>query len=267
MLERRRLSNTAHEQHVIVVETPRGAWKLFSIHFHRDGSLFLLFPYFSRSDGFVSAVSREPGTGKLDYLSGGAITSQRVKFSHHPDGRAHFSQTGRVRTAVRKQSMPLATLSGPAFIVRCQGLHAFEELTGRDSEKKAGRRVVVGAQLDRHVDTVDIVGHWHTREELLRRTSEPVLGPLVRLRRSDGRLETGALIGPKPHSPPQDRIIYLTCEEARTARDQEAFLLFLGGFDAPFNFHEANAAFSFLMLAYPRGAVEAVHDLLPSVDL
>jgi hypothetical protein len=265
--ERRTLRSTAHEQHVVVVETPCRTSKVCSIHFHRDGSLFVLFPYFSRTDGFVSVVTRQPGTARLNYLSGAAITSHQVKFSHHPDGRVHFSQTGKIRTSVGKQSIPLAKLHGPAFVLRCQGLHAFEALTDGDRGRKTGRRVVLGAQLSGHVDAVDLIGHWYTKQELLRRTGERVLGPMVSLRRQDGSTGEGALIGPMPYSPPRDRVILLTCQAARSVPNQDSSLLFLGGFDAPFSFHEHSAAFSFLMLAYPRGAVEAVHDLLPSVDL
>lgn len=267
MLEKRTLQTAAHEQHVVAVETPRGICKLFSVYFHADGSLFLLFPYFSRSDGFVSLVSREPRTGQLDYLSGGAITSHQVKFSYHPDGRVHFSQTGKIRTAIGKNSMPLSQLRGPAFVVRCQGLHAFQPLTERDRTRKLGRRIVVGAQLDRHVDAVTVMGHWHAKEDLLLRTSERTLGPLVQLRRKGGEIQTGALLGPKPYCPPQDRVLLLTCEETQRLPDRDSYLLLLGGFDAPFNFRESRAAFSFLLLAYPRGAIQAVHDLLPSLDL
>jgi hypothetical protein len=48
-----------------------------------------------------------------------------VKYAHHRDGEAHFSQTGRVYTHVRKRSVPLNEQIGHLWTIQLQGLNGF----------------------------------------------------------------------------------------------------------------------------------------------
>ena len=75
--------------------------KAFQIVFGGDGSLFITFPYSRHRTGILSA-SAIPATGtrqsQVNLEQGGKVTSHLVKYSHHTDGRAHFSQTGKIVT-------------------------------------------------------------------------------------------------------------------------------------------------------------------------
>src|SRR5260221_11273826 len=86
--------------------------KAFQIGFEKDGSLFIHFPYFQHRTGLLSS-SEIPATGErgadVNMEHGGKGTSHRVKNYHHPDGRAHSSQAEKQATAIRQQSIPLAT--------------------------------------------------------------------------------------------------------------------------------------------------------------
>ena len=84
--------------------------KLFQVLFAKDGSVFVNFPYFRHRIGLLAAATI-PGDGKaetqVDLKIGGKVASHLVKYSHHPDGRAHFSQDGKIYTAIKRESIPL----------------------------------------------------------------------------------------------------------------------------------------------------------------
>jgi hypothetical protein len=73
--------------------------KAFQIIFNWDGSLLVAFPYFRHRTGILSA-SAISATGtrqsEVNLEQDGKVTSHRVKYSHHADGRAHFSQDGKI---------------------------------------------------------------------------------------------------------------------------------------------------------------------------
>jgi hypothetical protein len=82
--------------------------KVLQIIFAKDGSLFVSCPYFRERTGILAAATI-PGNGQttsqIDLRLGGKVASHLVKYSHHPDGRAHFSQDHKVRTEIRRQSI------------------------------------------------------------------------------------------------------------------------------------------------------------------
>jgi hypothetical protein len=103
--------------------------KLFQVFFAKDGSLFVSFPYFRHREGILAATMSPANgqpTSQVNLEIGGKVTSHLVKYSHHPDGRAHFSQTGKVRTQVKRQSLPLNEYRGHIFSLQIQGIEAFE---------------------------------------------------------------------------------------------------------------------------------------------
>ena len=70
--------------------------KAFQIVFGGDGSLFITFPYFRHRTGILSVSTTLPRAQRRSQVNleqGGKVTSHLVKYSHHPDGRAHFSQS------------------------------------------------------------------------------------------------------------------------------------------------------------------------------
>jgi hypothetical protein len=77
-------------QVVCVVKVSELRAKAFQIGFDKDGSLFIHFPYFQHRTGILSS-SEIPATGErkadVNIEHGGKVTSHRVKYSHHPDGK------------------------------------------------------------------------------------------------------------------------------------------------------------------------------------
>jgi hypothetical protein len=74
---------------------------IFQIMFLRDGSLIVNFPYGRHSKGLLSICNIPAGqaTAQISLVQQGKCTSHKIKYTHHRDGRAHFSQDGKISTA------------------------------------------------------------------------------------------------------------------------------------------------------------------------
>src|SRR5213593_1534618 len=83
--------------------------KIFQINFKsKDGSLFVSVPYANLGVGRVGVVECPPGDpNALLFGDNALVTTHAVKYSHHPDGQAHFSQDGKVFTRIRRKAVPL----------------------------------------------------------------------------------------------------------------------------------------------------------------
>ena len=115
------------ERIVCTVRTGQLRVKAFQVVFHEDGSFFISFPYFRHRTGLLS-ISTIPANGsresQVNLEEGGKVTSHLVKYSHHVDGRAHFSQDGKIFTAIKRQSIALDKQHGHIFSLLIQGLTA-----------------------------------------------------------------------------------------------------------------------------------------------
>ncbi len=159
------------EKYVVVLEVEGTYFKLLQFMFHkRDGSLFVNFPYFQHSEGIVAEVPLPDSKAEIHLPNWGKVTSHLVKYSHHPDGRAHFSQDGKVRTEIVKQSVPIERLSGHTFTVQIQGLDAFEQTQDDLSKRLAkDRQYVVFRVKGKTPAALRIVGRWYSIDGLMRR--------------------------------------------------------------------------------------------------
>lgn len=82
------------------------------------------------------------------------MTSSRVKFSYHPNGRAHFSQTGKVKTVVIGSLPPLLMHDGVLFQVQAYGFDHYALVVPKDS-----KRVLVDCTPDPDALGVVVTGH------------------------------------------------------------------------------------------------------------
>lgn len=85
----------------------------------------------------LAAATLDAHGSTLDLRDGGKVTSHLVKYAHHPDGEAHFSQTGKVLTQVRRRAMPLDGIEGHCFHDSGTGARGF-----RAARSSALRRAV-----------------------------------------------------------------------------------------------------------------------------
>src|SRR6266481_8893375 len=70
-----------------------------------DGSILVMFPSFRHTEGLVCRLTMMAGVQTESYglAEHGKVAGHLVKYSHHPDGKAHFSQDGLVRTEIKKE--------------------------------------------------------------------------------------------------------------------------------------------------------------------
>jgi hypothetical protein len=259
------------ERFVVSVDCERFRAKIFQCQFARDGSVFVSFPYFKDPHGLVSFVAWPKGGGPatLGLEPGGRVTSHLVKYAHHPDGRAHFSQDGRVRTLIKKNAVPLTDIEGHFFTLHVHGFDGFDplsdlELSKPPSAKRVGVRFMLGPVCPQ---SVKFVGMLHRDNELERRSVDGVVQPTMQLHRSDSTTLSGVVISQVLGRPGQERCLLIYCEPLpRLDQSRETSMLFVGGFDSAEAMRDVGRDVSFLAFSYPAEDVEDLRRRLGSLD-
>jgi len=256
-------------EHVVcVVKVSELRAKAFQIGFDKDGTLFIHFPYFQHRTGILSS-SEIPATGErkadVNLEQGGKVTSHRVKYSHHPDGRAHFSQDGKIFTAIKRQSISLDTQNGHMFSLYIQGLHALDVAKrAKNVEGVSVNRSVIDFQIEPTAEAIKFVGRWLDINKL--RVSEPnvTIGPRHTMVDPDS-VRTDAILVASPLADAK-HVLAITCVAIpRLGPDAEIFL-FHGGFDAPETMTDPTKQAGFLAFLYPLSEAANVRKRLGSVD-
>jgi hypothetical protein len=256
-------------QHVVcVVKVSELRAKAFQIGFDEDGSLFIHFPYFQHRTGILSS-SEIPATGErkadVNIEHAGKVTSHRVKYSHHPDGRAHFSQDGKIFTAIKRQSISLDTQNGHMFTLYIQGLHALDVAkTAKDAEAISLNRSVIDFQIEPTAEAIKFVGRWLDINKL--RVSEPnvTVGRRLTMVDPDG-VRTDAILIASPHANVK-HVLAITCVAIPSLGPDPEVFLFHGGFDAPKTMTDPTKEAGFLAFLYPLSEAANVRQRLGSVD-
>lgn len=257
-------------ERVIIAVEHRGHFKTFQIGFTRDGSLFVNFPYFRHRMGLLAAKVL-PASGQanadIDLTAGGKVASHLVKYSHHPDGRAHFSQDGKVLTTIRRQAVALERQTGHLFTVLLQGLDAFDPVTPPKASANSAKRKVITFDIpvEEPFGAIKFVGRWHRISDL--RVSDELkktVGPFVPAELPDGRVIQGVMLAnPREGT---DHVLLVSCEPIHWPGEQKESLLFFGGFDAKEVMTDVNAEGGFLMFLYPVPNADALMAELGSTD-
>jgi hypothetical protein len=254
------------ERTVCVIKVGDLRVKAFQVVFGRDGSLFITFPYFRHRVGLLS-TSTIPATGtrqsQVDLKHGGKVTSHLVKYSHHVDGRVHFSQTGKIVIAIKRQSIALDRQHGHLFSLLIQGLSALDVA---DQVKDAGtspKRSVVNFEVEQS-EAVKFVGRWFDINRMRFSNPTPTIGPIVPTTDADG-LQRNACILASSHANAR-HVLAVTCQGiAKLGPDPEIFM-FYGGFDPPDRMTDSTREAGFLAFLYPLPEPEGMRERLGSVD-
>jgi hypothetical protein len=262
----------AFRSKLIIITTQASATrrKIFQIFFRPDRSLFVTFPYFRHRTGILAAATI-PGnaqtTSQVSLQVGGKIASHLVKYSHHPDGWAHFSQTGKVRTEIRRQSVALDAHWGHIFTVHVQGLEAFNEADDPKDAETSPKRTTLSFQVGTRAETeaIKFVGRWFDISRLpLGNVVQSVVGPILRSEAPTGKQQDGFLVA-SPHENAR-HVLYITCEIIpRLASDAE-LMLFCGGFDPRETMADIRKDAGFLAFLYPASNAEELRKLLGTID-
>lgn len=259
------------ERYVLAIEAGALRRKILQVQFSkRDGSLFVTFPYFEKTDGIVSLATVAPGRETtMELEPGGQISSHSVKYSHHPDGNAHFSQTGRVVTSIRKKAIPLSEASGHLFTVHAQGIERFAQPTPKDERDKQPnpKRTYLSFVVPGETQTVKLVGRLYSLQGLAERLPSGVVRPVIGTVLPDGTVGVAFVCSGPEASPSENTILILSCEPLpRFAGGPEASLLFMGGFDPPSVTNDFSKATSALSFSYPVANAKELRERLGSID-
>ena len=236
------------------------------IFFGKDGSLFLSFPYLHNKIGILSAATIPANgekTAQVDLQEGGKVTSHLVKYSHHPDGRAHFSQDGKIYTAIKRQSIALDVQEGHLFSLLIQGLTALEPVNPIRDVNNGGKKTVIEFQVQ-PTPAMKIIGRWYDVNRLRASTPTATIGPIIPIN-TDGNRMQQAIIVASPHANAR-HVLLLTCDEHPTlGTDPEAFM-FYGGFDPRDAIVDPNKEAGFLAFHYPIVNADELKQKIGSVD-
>lgn len=267
-----KLRAIAQPRTTIAIGDGKNYFKILLLAFGADGSIYIQFPYFRSQHGIVANLEFGGGTIARRWMLNdvGYLTSHLTKFAHHIDGEAHFSQDGKVKTLVRRQSFRLDGPIGHLFQMTVFGLHGFERWTERDERKK---RPCVFWSFGRIPEAVNIVGEW-TRAAMLQATvPEPTreVGPPIALHGRDSREETRLVLFAPPRGPAA-QTHFLTINSHVTdppTADTDSTLVFIGGWDP----HELGGPeeqpvhTGALMATYPVSDPEQAALRMPTIDL
>jgi hypothetical protein len=199
----------------------------------------------------------------------GRCTSHLVKYSHHPDGRAHFSQDGKILTRIKRQSLPLASVSGHLFTVNIQGLNGFDEARGsKDTLDPRPERTNLNFEIgDDPFQAFKVVGRYYLIKQLPLRsdgTPSSQVGPLVPLKDSMGNVDMGFLVG-SPYS--AEAVLVLSAKVTSQLNERtESTLIFVAGFDDHETSCDPACESSFLVMSYPVDNFDELAARIGSVD-
>jgi hypothetical protein len=240
--------------------------KVFQVFFGRDGSLFINFPYLRNRIGILSA-SAIPGDGlnttQVNLEPGGKVTSHLVKYSHHPDGRAHFSQTGKIHTAIKRQSIALNKQNGHILSLQFQGLSALEPADPMKDVGTSPKRSIVDFEAEPS-DAIKFVGRWYDVNNIRVSEPTPTVGPIVPMLHADGIRRLGCFMA-SPHANAR-HVLLVGCQPIPKLNPDSDTFIFVGGFDPHDTMFDTRKDAGFLAFMYPILEPDQLRNRIGSVD-
>jgi hypothetical protein len=246
----------------VVLGTSGMERRIAKIMFADDGSIYVFFPGFRSTEGILCLAKLHTGTSyptSVDLSDGGRVTSHLVKYSHHSDGEAHFSQDGKVKTEVRRKSVPLAEQVGHLFTIHAQDFTSFPILP---SAKK--RQLTFN--LPDEVLAIKLTA-WRFPLSGLKFPDNiaPSASPVIRT--ADGIDRPGLLVLPPDGTPFDDVTLFLSVEATPLLTiEKSEQLLFIGGFDHLSVALNHASDTEFIAFAYPCSDFEALKKRIGSID-
>lgn len=251
------------ERVVCTVRTGQLRVKAFQIVFHKDGSFFISFPYFRHRTGLLS-ISSIPANGlresQVNLELGGKVTSHLVKYSHHVDGRAHFSQDGKIFTTIKRQSVALEKQDGHIFSLWVQGLSALDPAHG---ELQSTKRAAIEFAME-PPEAVKFVGRWFDVNSMRFSNPTSTIGPVVPGSDSGGN-QPDQIFTAGPYATVH-HVLAISCVPIPSLGPEPEIFLFCGGFSSREVMTDVGKGAGFLAFLYPISDSERLRERLGSVD-
>lgn len=255
--------------------------KLFQIQLFSavNPRLVVNFPYTPFGSGIAMRTywdpdSETPNTHSWLDPQSSRTTTQLPKYSHHQDGRAHFSQDGKVYTMIKRQACPIRDINGHAFTMHIQGIEHFPTMDASDEKKlRKGKRGIILFTAGRGAPRMlSLYGSVYQRDfywAMKRRQGVMGIphGDYTRYIYPDGRQEIVSVL--TDHLDHLDRPNSLLLElrlSTHTIPDTTTdTLLFVGGFDNR-DLTKLLDAPGYLALRFPATPDDRDLSLIPSMD-
>jgi hypothetical protein len=241
--------------------------KAFQVFFGEDRSLFVTFPYFRDRVGLLS-TSVIPANGQrqaqVNLEDGGKVTSHLVKYSHHPDGRAHFSQTGKIITAIKRQSIALDKQHGHIFSLNIQGLNALDAAHPVKDAGCSSKRTVINFEVDATAEAIKFVGRWFDVSNMRFNNPTPTIGPIVPTLDPEG-VSLNAIFLASPYTNAR-HVLAVTCAAIPRMGPSSEIFIFNGGFDPVEAMIDPREKAGFLAFLYPLPEADKIRERVGSVD-
>jgi hypothetical protein len=258
------------ERVVITVQRGIVRHKACQLFFGPDQSLYVSFPYWKHRTGILAAATIPAGqnSAQVNLAVGGKVTSHLVKYSHHPDGRAHFSQTGKVRSDIKRQSVPLVAQKGHIFTMLVQGIDAFDLANKPQDRGVSLRRASLTFQLEEPgpIESIKLVGRLYDHRSLRFSGQVPTeIEPTISTEELNGARTRGFLI-----ASPFDNathVLLVTCAEFHRLGPEPEVLIFYGGFSPPQIMTDETREAGFLAFIYPAADAESLRTRIGTVDV
>jgi len=258
------------ERIVFTINMKNDRRRIFQIQFLRkDGSIVIHFPYQPQCDGLVGLIHLPVGfrTGSLNMENHSKMTSQKIKFVHHPDGETHFSQDSLIITQIRKRSVPLSAETGHIFTIHLNGFSYFERATSKD-EQGNNNRGIIDYICPENTLSLKIIGHWY--HQLHSTVTEPKLiyGPVVNSVDSSGNRRLACLVRQPNNFRFSNHWLVISIQPSDNPfSDNDFSLMMIGGFDNKRKVYDYDSSTSFLALLYPAHDPDELRVKLGSIDL
>jgi hypothetical protein len=238
---------------------PGPVHQICQITFHRRlGSVFAQFGYFGTSSGVAGEYHTRPGAkDQVVHLGAvGLVASTPIKYSHPPDGRSHFSQDGKVVSAVRRQSFRLDGPEGHLFELHAYGVNSFKEL--QPGQERSKRLYLPWVFADSMPPGVTLGVEWRRKSAIRSEVTVENQGPLLMLRRRvDGMPFKAMLLGQPRGFPLQDHLLVVNVGAAKPASGVDRpTMIFFGGWDEHERSRSPVEGGGYLTFVYPAGNVD-----------
>jgi len=191
---------------------------------------------------------------------GGKVTSHLVKYSHHVDGRAHFSQDGKIFTAIKRQSLALDKRQGHLFSLLIQGLNALDPAK---DELQSTKRAAIEFAMEPPA-AIKFVGRWFDVNAMRFSNPMPTIGPVVPGLDPDGN-PTDQIFTASPYANAR-HVLAISCVPIPALGPEAEIFLFYGGFSSPDIMTDPTREAGFLAFLYPIVDSEKLRARLGSVD-
>lgn len=263
------------QMHVITVTQSGKRYKLFSILYSPDGSVYVAFPYYKKTEGLGSLVVMPPGMPQGSDLSltkdFAKVTRHRIKFAHHYFGEAHLSMDDRIITAIRKQSIPLPRLTGHLFTVSIKDIAEFEEARGaKYNYGHTNKRSTIHFDLDKmQPEGIKLVATWQSLKSLQKEISLPSGEQSISIfKYNTDPPQWGFVLGAPDGNPVADKVLLLRVQSLPPQpTGAQAYLHFMGGFDDPMTISNTAIPSSFISLLYPVTDFQTMLQQLGTMDI